>query len=391
MDKRLMVEIKERQQKCRVEASKRGFDALMIIGQGPTKTGDMMYLANHCPSLPGHPRRYTFRGRGHSFLLLPLSGDPVLAVTTPFYEKDIAVQDVRFANNLIALFGEIVKEKGLCHSDIGIVGMEILPVALYWDLVKELPSVKFYPADDIVMNLRARKSLYELEQLRKGAQIADLAAMEIKRVLRPGISELEVGKIICDTLSQNGVTGAFATCQSGERSKEPYPNDGMPCSDKVIEDGDMVHMEINGRYNGYQIDVCRSTVVGNMKKEQRIILELCAEMLEESIAATRAGIYAEELELVTGEIALKHGLGANHTATYGGPGTYLGHAIGLSVDEPPCLAKGDKTILVPGMILTIEPGIYRTEWGGCRIEDEVLVTETGFEVLNQYGRRLWEK
>ena len=321
MDKRLMVEIKERQQKCRVEASKRGFDALMIIGQGPTKTGDMMYLANHCPSLPGHPRRYTFRGRGHSFLLLPLSGEPVLAVTTPFYEKDIAVQDVRFANNLIA----------------------------------------------------------------------DLAAMEIKRVLRPGISELEVGKIICDTLSQNGVTGAFATCQSGERSKEPYPNDGMPCSDKVIEDGDMVHMEINGRYNGYQIDVCRSTVVGNMKKEQRIILELCAEMLEESIAATRAGIYAEELELVTGEIALKHGLGANHTATYGGPGTYLGHAIGLSVDEPPCLAKGDKTILVPGMILTIEPGIYRTEWGGCRIEDEVLVTETGFEVLNQYGRRLWEK
>ncbi len=119
MDKRLMVEIKERQQKCRVEASKRGFDALMIIGQGPTKTGDMMYLANHCPSLPGHPRRYTFRGRGHSFLLLPLSGEPVLAVTTPFYEKDIAVQDVRFANNLIALFGEIVKEKGLCHSDIG--------------------------------------------------------------------------------------------------------------------------------------------------------------------------------------------------------------------------------------------------------------------------------
>ncbi len=99
----------------------------------------------------------------------------------------------------------------------------------------------------------------------------------------------------------------------------------------------------------------------------------------------------KNLNLSQGEIALKHGLGANHTATYGGPGTYLGHAIGLSVDEPPCLAKGDKTILVPGMILTIEPGIYRTEWGGCRIEDEVLVTETGFEVLNQYGRRLWEK
>ena len=69
-----------------------------------------MYLANHCPSLPGHPRRYTFRGRGHSFCFFRFL-KPVLAVTTPFYEKDIAVQDVRFANNLIALFGEIVKRK----------------------------------------------------------------------------------------------------------------------------------------------------------------------------------------------------------------------------------------------------------------------------------------
>ncbi len=118
-----------------------------------------MYLANHCPSLPGHPRRYTFGGRGHSFCFFRFLGKPVLAVTTPFYEKDIAVQDVRFANNLIALFGEIVKEKRTLPQRYWNCRMEILPVALYWDLVKELPSVKFYPADDIVMNLRARKSL----------------------------------------------------------------------------------------------------------------------------------------------------------------------------------------------------------------------------------------
>ena len=215
-------------------------------------------------------------------------------------------------------------------------------------------------------------------------------ARELKEILRPVISEREVGRFIRASLTANGATGAFATCQSGARSREPYPNDGMPCSDKLIEDGDMVHMEINGFYNGYQIDVCRSTVVGAMSREQERILNICLEMLEKSVAATRPGIRAEELEAITGEIAVSHGLAANHTAAYGGPGTYLGHAIGLGVDEPPCLARGDKTLLVPGMVLTIEPGIYRTEWGGCRIEDEVLVTQNGHEVLNVFGRRFWE-
>ncbi|MDD4679993.1 MAG: Xaa-Pro peptidase family protein [Clostridia bacterium] len=391
MDERLIYEINIRWDKCRIEAAARGFDALMVVGQGTERAGNLKFLANHTPALPGHPRRYSFRGRGCSFMLLPVTGKPVMGVTTPFYEYDIAVEDVRFSNNLIALFGEMVREKGMEHADIGLVGMDILPVALYWDLIKELPGVKFYPADDIVMNIRSRKSEYEIEQLRIGAKLADITAKGLKDILKPGARESEVGKYIRDTLTENGATSPFATCQSGKRSREPYPNDRMPCSDKIIEDGDMVHMEINGFYNGYQIDVCRSTVVGHMKKEQEFILNLCCEMLEKSIQAARPGIRAEELELITGELALKHNLGRNHTATYGGPGTYLGHAIGLGVDEPPCLAKGDKTILVPGMVLTLEPGIYRTEWGGCRIEDEVLITETGYEVLNHYGRRLWEE
>ncbi len=390
MDERLKEEIKQRWKKCADEAAARGFDALLVVGQGAERAGNIKYLANHQPALPGHPRRFGFRGRGLALMLLPTAGEPAIGVTTPFYERDIAVRDVRFANNLIELTGEMVREKGLQKADIGLVGMDILPVALYWDLVKELPGVKFYPADDIVMNIRSRKTEYELEQLRAGAALADMTARELKEILRPGISEREVGQFIRASLTANGATGAFATCQSGARSREPYPNDGMPCSDKLIEDGDMVHMEINGFYNGYQIDVCRSTVVGAMSREQERILNICLEMLEKSVAATRPGIRAEELEAITGEIAVRHGLAANHTAAYGGPGTYLGHAIGLGVDEPPCLARGDKTLLVPGMVLTIEPGIYRTEWGGCRIEDEVLVTQNGHEVLNVFGRRFWE-
>ncbi len=388
MDEMLRNEITERRVKCLAEVANRGFDALLVVGKGPERAGDMMYLANHKPLLPGHPRRYTFKGRGYSLLLLPLDDEPALAVTTPFYEDDIAVTDIRFGNNLLHTIGNIIREKKLTRADIGLVGTDVFPMALYQDLLKELPGVRFMPADDIVMNLRAVKSDYEISLLREGASIADQVCLEVKSAITPGIKESKIGNLIIELLRSKGVAMPFATCQSGDRSKEPY--DHVPVSDKVIEDGDMIHMEINGRYKGYMIDICRSTVAGSANKDQRRLLELTLNMLDVAIAATKPGIRAEELERISGRIALENNLGANFTAAYGGPGTYLGHAIGLGTDEPPCLAKGDKTILQAGMVLTIEPGLYRTPYGGCRIEDEVLVTETGSEILNSDDRKWWD-
>jgi len=388
MDDILFMECNERLKKSADIAAERGYEALLVVGLAPRRVGDLQYLVNHAPMLPGHPRRYTFRGRGFSVLVLPLDSPPVLAVSTPFYEKDIVIEDIRFNNNLIAEIGNILCEKGLAKADIGIVGTDILALALYNDLTKELPCCNFFPADDIVMNLRAQKSGYELALLREGARIADIVGEEVRRFVVPGKKEIEVANLITGMLSSFGVKGAFATCQSGERSKEPY--DHVPASEKLIENGDMIHMEINGKYKGYMIDVCRSMVAGDISDGQRRILNVTLEMLEESIKETKPGIRAEYLEKISGAIAAKYGLEKNHTAAYGGPGTFLGHAIGLGVDEPPVLAFGDKTVLKPGMVLTIEPGIYRTPWGGCRIEDEVLVTETGFEVLNKYERKWWE-
>ena len=388
MEQILKDEIAVRRRNCLAQAADRGLDALLVVGKGPERCGDMVYLANHRPLLPGHPRRYTFKGRGFSLLLLPLDQEPVLTVTTPFYEDDIAVEDIRFGNNLPAVTAKAIGEKGLGRADIGLVGTDVLPLAVYRDLVRELPGVNFSAADDIVMNLRAVKSGYELALLRKGAAIADEVCREVKAFIAPGKRESQVGDLIVDLLRSRGVSLAFATCQSGERSKEPY--DHVPVSDKVIQDGDMIHMEINGRYQGYMIDICRSTVAGQASQEQRRLLELTLLMLEQTVAATRAGIRAEDLERISGRIALDNGLGPNHTAAYGGPGTYLGHAIGLGVDEPPCLAEGDKTLLKAGMVLTLEPGLYRTPFGGCRIEDEVLVKEDGAEVLNRDDRKWWD-
>ena len=382
------AEYRLRLAKCKEIASMRGYGALLVFALAPRRVGDLIYLINHAPLMPGHPRRYSFKGRGYSALLIPIDSEPTLVVSTPFYEEDIRIDDIRHNNDIFLEIGKVAAEKGLAKADIGIVGMDILAVSLYGDLRAELPQARFFTADDIVMNLRAVKSEYEISLLTKGALIADDVGMKLRSFLRPGLTERQVTDFITSNLRELGVSDAFATCQSGARSRKPY--DPITSSDKVIEDGDMLHMEINGKYKRYMIDVCRSTVVGKISQEQRHILEVAKELLEISIEHTKPGIMAEELESIAGSIAENYGLGKNFTAAYGGPGTYLGHAIGLGVDEPPVLAKGDKTILRPGMVITIEPGIYNTPGGGCRIEDEVLVTEDGYEVLNKYDRKWWE-
>ena len=388
MNESLRKEYETRLENARIDASRRGFDALLVVGLAPRRVGDLMYLTGHQPLLPGHPRRYGFRGRGYSVIVLPIDTEPVLLCSTPFYEDDLYIRDIRYGNNLIEEIGKVLNERGIQKGDIGIVGMDVLNAALYIDLQKELYQAKFYFADDLIMNLRAEKSAYEIGRLRAGARIGDEVGALLREYLRPGLTEREVYRFITDELTKRGVTGAFATCQSGIRSEKPY--DLVPASDKVIEDGEMVHMEINGKLDGYMIDICRSTVVGSISDRQREILEITLEMLEASIEAMKPGVIAGELEKITGEIALRNGFTHHHTMTYGGPGTYLGHAIGLGVDEPPVIALGDKTKLVPGMVITMEPGLYNTGVGGCRIEDEVLVTKNGYEVLNTFDRKWWQ-
>ena len=387
MNHQLKAEYEKRLEKTREEAVRRGFSALLVFGLAPRRVGDLMYLTGHQPMLPGHPRRFEFRGRGYSVIVLPVEGEACLLTTTPFYERDLYLKDVTYVDNLPTAVCQQITKRGLTHADIGIVGMDILGAALYEDLKCELNHVRFYHADDIVMNLRAVKSPYELSILREGASIADEVAVLLRQWLSPGKTEWEVYQFITSELSKRGVSNAFATCQSGTRSETPYELEYA--TQKVIQDGDMVHMEINGKLDGYMIDICRSTVVGKSTPEQRRILDLALEMFEQGAAAMRPGVTAESIETVTGTLALQHGFDHNHTRRFGGKATLAGHAIGLGVDEPPVLATGDITRLVPGMVITLEPGIYETGFGGCRVEDELLITESGCENLNRSERKWW--
>lgn len=385
----LRDEMPARVHRAREIAGERGFDGLLVVGQGPDRNGDLLYLCGHVPMLAGHPSRFCVRGRGLGMLFIPTDyrKPTQLAVTTPFFVAGHGVDHTVVNPNLVAAATEILAPLGKTRR-IGIVGLDVISAMTFMELVQANPDVRFIEADDIIMNMRACKSPAEIKALRIGSAMADEVGDLVRGQIRPGVTEKEIGNFIIAEMTKRGADNGFATCQSGVvRSGEPFMFPAA--SDRVMEDGDLVHMEINGRYCGYKIDICRATVVGKPHEGAVHLLETCNKMLEDSIAAIRPGVLCEELEIIASDIAEAAGFRGKFAFGFDGPGTYLGHGIGLGVDEPPVVAKDELTWLKPGMVLTIEPGLYRTEWGGARIEDEVLVTPDGVDVMTKLERRWW--
>lgn len=381
----------ERRQRCRVEASARGYDGLIVFSRDPGRIGNGLYLANHQPIAGSHPAMYDQRGRGFCAIVIPVDQEETLLVTSPYYEPDVTVEQVVVDTNLPRGLAQIVAGYGLANGRRwGLVGEEFLSVLLYRDILATLPGCAFFFADDVLWSLRAIKDADEQAILREAAAIADAGAETARRAYRAGRTENEVVAQIDATLRSLGAEQTSLTCQSGVyRSGEPLIRPFA--TGRVLAHGDMAQLEIRGSYRGYHFDICRSAVVGPPSDVQRHLFETVEHMLDEIIRTARPGVRAEQLQDVCDEIAHREGLDGYQSMHFGGPSTYCGHGLGISNDEPPVLFTGDKTILRPGMYLTPEPGVYRHPAGGLRLEDDIIITDDGCENLNRSQRWWWSE
>lgn len=382
---------RERRQRCRVEASARGFAGLIVFTRDPDRPGNGLYLANHRPIAGSHPSMYAQRGRGYCAVVIPVDQEETLLVTSPYYEPDVTVERVHVDTNLPRGLAEVIEGYGLARGERwGIAGEEFLPVLLHRDIQAALPGCSFYFADDVLWSLRAVKDELEQAILREAAAIADAGAEEAMRAYRAGRTENEVVADIDRALRAAGASETSLTCQSGVfRSGEPLMR--PYASERVIERGDMAQLEIRGSYKGYGFDICRSAVAGPPSDAQRHMFETVERMLDAIIAKAAPGVRAEELQDVIDAIAHAEGYDGYQSMRFGGPSTYCGHGLGVASDEPPVLFTGDKTILRPGMYLTPEPGLYRHPLGGLRLEDDILITADGCENLNRTRRWWWSE
>lgn len=259
---------------------------------------------------------------------------------------------------------------------------DVMTVGAYEKLREKLKTVQLAHSSGLVESLREIKDETEVAAIREAVQIAETAFGIIRGSLKLGQTE----KAVADALEYqirlcDGTCGAFPSIIGvGPRAALPH---GRPIRESKIGDFDFVLIDWGARGRLYHSDLTRVLVTGKLSPQLQNVYGVVLRAQQAAIAAIRPGAILKEVDATARKIIDDAGYkdAFNHS---------LGHGIGLAVHEQPRLAPDQNKPLKPGMVVTVEPGIYLSGWGGVRIEDDVLVTEDGCEVLTSVAKELAE-
>jgi Xaa-Pro aminopeptidase len=267
-----------------------------------------------------------------------------------------------------AAFG--IKKLGFEQDDLSYATFKAYEKAVDAELI---------PVSGVVEKLRLIKSDSEIKILKEAAEIADAAFKHILDFIRPGIREIDVANELEFFMRKNGATSSSfdIIVASGYRSALPH---GV-ATDKVIEKGEFVTLDFGAYYKGYCSDITRTIAVGEVSDELKKIYEIVLEAQLRGMAGIKPGMTGREADALTRGYITEQGYGE-----YFGHST--GHGLGMEVHEGPALSVRSDTVLEPGMVVTVEPGIYIAGLGGVRIEDDTVVTKDGNQSLTHSPKDL---
>jgi len=328
-----------------------------------------------------HPvnRRYLSGFDGSSGLLL-ISGKDAYLVTDFRYLEQAEKQAeaftiIRRQDDLYPGLAEIITQNG--WRTIGFEAKE-LTYDSYREMEEKLKN-QWVPLTDTVEKLRMVKNAAELAVLEKGAAQLDQAFFHLLSLIRPGMSERQLALELEIYLLRAGAeerSFKFIVA-SGPRGALPHG----AASEKVMAAGEMVTIDFGAVFDGYATDMTRTVCLGQPDQRQSEIYELVKAAQAAAAAAVGPKKKTKEIDSVARDIIDKAGYGE-----YFGHG--LGHGIGLETHEAPTLNRRSETVLEPGMVVTIEPGVYLPGQGGVRIEDMVQVTIEGVRSMTTSTREL---
>lgn len=279
---------------------------------------------------------------------------------------DITIYASQLKNELPALIASLGTRR---------LGLEAawLTVSERDDLEAMLEEVELVTTKNAVEDFRRVKEAAEVEKIREAVRLADEAYEWIRDRLVPGVTERKVALDLEVAMREAG---------ADDVSFEPIVGSGglsahihHTASSREFEKGDLVLLDFGARVDGYCSDITRTVVIGPATDEQKHIYSVV-------LAAQAAGIAAATPEAVCREVdatarAVIDGAGYGETFAHG-----LGHGVGLDIHESPRFARISEDTLREGDVVTVEPGIYVSDFGGIRVEDDVLVTKEGPVVLN---------
>jgi len=225
--------------------------------------------------------------------------------------------------------------------------------------------------------MRLRKSEAELELMRQAGKVIAAAVERAFNEAHVGMSELELKRVVQDEIERRGAVPTFAAVQFGPNSALPHAEPGTT----RLQTGDVVLLDCGCSYGGYNTDMTRVGVVGTPSEEQERIYSIVVRAQEAAIEKIAPGLTCGSADGIARRVIEQEGLGEYFTHR-------LGHGIGLEVHEPPYLVRGNPMELESGMTHSVEPGIYLEGNFGIRIEDLVVVTDNGCELLTSSPKTL---
>jgi Xaa-Pro aminopeptidase len=273
--------------------------------------------------------------------------------------------------------------KAVKRAQIGRLGIEAesMTVAQRDKLAEKLPKLELVATPGLVEDLREVKDRWEIERIREAVRVAEKAFAVVRATLRPEMTE----KFVADEL-EHQIRLFGARCSSfpnivavGPRAALPHAVPGR----YTLGESELLLIDWGADKGLYKSDLTRVLVTGKISPKFKRLYEIVIEAQTRAIAAIKPGVKAQDVDKVARRVIAKAGYGRRF-------GHGLGHGIGLDVHEAPRLAAKSTTLLKAGMVVTVEPGIYLPGWGGIRIEDDVLVTRDGHEVLTHVGKQLSE-
>ncbi|WP_077624375.1 M24 family metallopeptidase [Sediminibacillus massiliensis] len=320
----------------------------------------------------GYNRRYVSHFTGSSGILL-ITASKAMLLTDFRYVDQATNQATQF--EVINGGRDLTKELAKQTKELNIkrLGFESIDISFdSYSSYKKVIASELIPLKGFIQQFRMIKTTEEMKKIKTAVDITDQAFIHILNFIQPGKSEIEVANELERKMRELGAkSSAFdMIIASGYRASLPH---GL-ASNKKIEEGDLVTMDFGAYYDDYRADMTRTIAVGSISEKWKEIYHIVHEALARQTQGIKAGLSAKEADSLSRDYITSQGYGEFY-------GHGSGHGIGLEIHENPFMSTRSTDTLEADMVITIEPGIYLPNEAGVRIEDDVLVTDEGCEIL----------
>jgi Xaa-Pro aminopeptidase len=348
------------------------------------------------------------------FLFVPLEGKPLLMIKRELERAKVespikAIIALKSNREILSL---IQTHSGKLPNSLGLE-LDILPVKDYFKFQELFPKTKFMDASSIMRETRKIKSSFEIDLMRKAGEIGKKVYQEARKILKEGMTEIEFGGLLEATAKKYGHEGllrvrslnyeaytwhVLSGLTGGIVSQSDSPMGGLGLSPafpvgasrRSMRAHEPILVDFGTCFHGYQADETRMFSIGKMRQKFIDAYNACREIHDAVLEETRPGADCEAIFVKTLQLAEKLGYKDSYLGPSGLQTRFIAHGIGMELNELPFIAQGQSYPLEEGMTFAVEPKIVFPGEGSVGLENTVVVTETGYEILTPVSQKIFQ-